>query len=651
MHINTDNYDVANPNQATPEIALRLKLVSDVQLSPDKKFVAYVVGNNYTEPGKPATSSIWIANNHRGEERRFTYQSVSDISPRWSPDGRSFAFLSKNLADETYEIFIQNIDEDTAQRVINNNIQSNLPDSIQSIQWCPEGKSISFLGKNPKNQSKNEKYIQGDDAIESHNSQRFLQLYTVNLHSGKVKCVSPDGLQIWEASFSPNGDRFAAIVSDYPSEGSWYKSRLVTFSKSGNLIKTLYSSSRQIASPVWSPNNKSIAFLTSTWSDIGLNAGTLMSISAKDGSVYFKSDSPVSTHNITWLQNNETILTISHRFSGSELAIENLSDGNKKVLWKGAESITGSGSVVQDNEGISFAVIRENSDQSPDPWLIRNLKDQISWERVTITNPKSADIVLGTTEEIRWTGAHGLEIQGLLIRPNHKEGPYPMVTVIHGGPTWSHLNLYYAMDSWFQSLVAHGIAVFLPNPRGSTGRGLEFAEANIGELGDTDWDDVLSGIKYCVKNELANSDKLGIAGSSYGGFLAAWGITQTDIFKAAVLKAGIYDWRSFHGTTLIPEWDQIHHGQADPWDPDGIYSTNSPIAHIGNVKTPTLILHGTNDKAVPVEQSCILYRALLDLQIEARMVLYPREGHSIREHLHKLDLMQRSITWFYEKLK
>ena len=164
-------------------------------------------------------------------------------------------------------------------------------------------------------------------------------------------------------------------------------------------------------------------------------------------------------------------------------------------------------------------------------------------------------------------------------------------------------------------------------------------------------DSVLNGIKYCVKNELANSDKLGIAGSSYGGFLAAWGITQTDIFKAAVLKAGIYDWRSFHGTTLIPEWDQIHNGQADPWDPDGIYSTRSPIAHIRNVKTPTLILHGTNDKAVPVEQSCILYRALLDLQVEARMVLYPREGHSIREHLHKLDLMQSSITWFCEKLK
>ena len=166
-------------------------------------------------------------------------------------------------------------------------------------------------------------------------------------------------------------------------------------------------------------------------------------------------------------------------------------------------------------------------------------------------------------------------------------------------------------------------------------------------MGGKDWEDIQRGIDHCIDREIANADKLGIMGHSYGGYMAAWAVSQTDRFRAAVMSAGICDWRSFHGRTRISEWDKIHYGDADPWDPDGLFKTFSPITYVKDVKTPTLILHGEDDKDVPVEQGYEFYRALNDLGAEVELVVYPREGHGIRsERAHKLDYLQRIDDWF-----
>jgi prolyl oligopeptidase len=186
--------------------------------------------------------------------------------------------------------------------------------------------------------------------------------------------------------------------------------------------------------------------------------------------------------------------------------------------------------------------------------------------------------------------------------------------------------------------------VFLPNPRGSTGRGTEFAEANIGDLGGSDFHDVITGIDRLISTGVANSTQLVIGGWSYGGYLAAWAITQTDRFKAAVIGAGISNWLSFHGTSNIYEWDRLHH-RSDPYQTRSKYESLSPLSHINRVKTPALIIHGSNDLTVHVGQSYELYRALKEHGIACELRIYPQEGHNFSEKDHQSNWITRAADW------
>ena len=180
-----------------------------------------------------------------------------------------------------------------------------------------------------------------------------------------------------------------------------------------------------------------------------------------------------------------------------------------------------------------------------------------------------------------------------------------------------------------------------------------FAEANIGDMGGKDWEDIRLGIEHCVDAGVADSDRLGIGGWSYGGFMAAWAVTQVDMFKAAMMGAGISDWRTFHGKSFLSGpsgWDSIYHGGADPWDTDGAFARFSPINFVKRVKTPTLILHGEVDEDVPVEQAFLFHRALSDLGMETELIVYPREAHRPKERSHVLDLNRRIIEWFGKHL-
>jgi dipeptidyl aminopeptidase/acylaminoacyl peptidase len=297
-------------------------------------------------------------------------------------------------------------------------------------------------------------------------------------------------------------------------------------------------------------------------------------------------------------------------------------------------------------------MVREDASSPADVWIARQGTQILMWDRLTDLNPHSGEIEAGETRSLHWKGADNLQMQGWLLLPadSSSNPPYPMVTLVHGGPLLAHLNRYTPAYREQGLLAAAGIAVFMPNPRGSTGWGLEFAESNIGDMGGKDWKDIVTGIDHCVELGIADPHRLGVAGNSYGGFMAAWAITQTNRFKAALMRAGVSDWRSFHGNTSITAWDAIFYGDADPWDPDGIFKDFSPITHVNRVKTPTLIIHGEVDRDVPVEQAYLFHRALKELGVETELVVYPREPHSFSERAHILDATCRTVAWFSERL-
>ncbi|MDQ3834767.1 MAG: S9 family peptidase [Actinomycetota bacterium] len=263
------------------------------------------------------------------------------------------------------------------------------------------------------------------------------------------------------------------------------------------------------------------------------------------------------------------------------------------------------------------------------------------------------EAALGEMEVVRWESDPGIEIQGLLVRPcDYCEGErYPLVVQVHGGPTSLWADKFCASwRDWAQVLAGRGYAVLLPNPRGSTGRGAAFSNAIFGDVGGGELQDVLAGVEAMIERGLADPDRLGIGGWSWGGYLTALAITRTDRFKAAVMGAGVSNLISDNSLGDIPSANLSYFRDSVYHDPDPYYE-RSPIRYVSNARTPTLILHGEEDKRVAVAQSVEMYIALRTLKVETQLVTYPREGHSIEEREHQLDLVRRVLDWFERHLR
>lgn len=271
--------------------------------------------------------------------------------------------------------------------------------------------------------------------------------------------------------------------------------------------------------------------------------------------------------------------------------------------------------------------------------------------KITNTRPELDGIALGTQQPLAYRAADGLDLDGLLVLPVGKsasDGPFPLVTIAHGGPYdryADHFQLF-----WFPSaqwLATAGYAVFLPNPRGGQGHGHQFALSVAGRVGQEEWTDILTGIDLLITEGIADPDRMGIAGGSHGGFMSAWAVGQTDRFRAALVGAGVIDWGMLAATGENGQFEAALGGSTG-WDGIGPHPHDavSPISFVSRVRTPVLILHGAEDTNVPLGQAVYFHRALRRFGVEHEFVIYPREGHSIRERNHQLDFLHRTRAWF-----
>lgn len=271
--------------------------------------------------------------------------------------------------------------------------------------------------------------------------------------------------------------------------------------------------------------------------------------------------------------------------------------------------------------------------------------------RITHTRPQLRDVRWGAQERLSYQASDGLALDGLLILPagrSRQDGPFPLVTLVHGGPYDRYADqlqlFWYPSGQW---LATAGYAVFLPNPRGGRGHGHAFAARVAGAVGIDEWTDVLTGIDMLIADGIADPDRLGIGGWSHGGFMAAWAVGQTDRFKAALVGAGISDWGMLAATGAEGPFEAALGGSTG-WEGTGPHHHDrlSPISFAAKMRTPVLIVHGKSDTNVPITQAEFLHRALRRFGCEHEYVVYPRENHSIRERNHQLDLLRRTREWF-----
>jgi dipeptidyl aminopeptidase/acylaminoacyl peptidase len=268
------------------------------------------------------------------------------------------------------------------------------------------------------------------------------------------------------------------------------------------------------------------------------------------------------------------------------------------------------------------------------------------WKNLTALN---THLAMPARVQSIWWKSDGFDVQGWLLLPEHSNGKLPMVTDVHGGPAAAAVP-FFGGPGLASALLDQGYAVFRPNPRGSYGQGERFTLANVRDFGHGDLRDILAGIDAAAKVAPIDTARLGLTGGSYGGFMTMWAVTQTDRFKAAVAAAGISDWLSYYGENGIDAWMLPYFGASVYEDP-AVYAQSSAINFIRNVKTPTFEYVGERDIECPAPQTREFWHALKAMDVPTSIMIYPGEGHGLRDPAHSADAMERTLAWFDRYLK
>jgi dipeptidyl aminopeptidase/acylaminoacyl peptidase len=690
--------------------AVEFKIVQDAQISPDGALVAFEVSDRYKLDTKAPKGTIWIVDTHGGDARPFTSGPRRDDQPRWSPDSQRLAFLSDRAKDGQPQIYVLPRHGGEALAL------SDVRGHIEGLRWSADGRQIFFLMIDPQTPEEKMREETKDDVIEFEEHPKYAHVYALEVATKAVRPLTSGNVHAWEFDVAAGGTRTALVAADNPFEWSWYQSRIsvvtapdggqdtssdlhpveagrsaggqdapsvqhrraedlmpsaggqdapsVQHRRAEDLMpsageKILHESKRQLARPVFSPDGKWVAFLTSTWSDRGVTSGDLYVV-ATDGSSAARNLTQDYGGSVSWMEwsaDSRTLIFLALESMESSFSEVAIASGKMKHLWSGAAAMANPNqqefSVSRD--GTTLAVARESATEPREVWLARRSGDGLDWARLTNVHQETGEYEPIGLESIHWKGADGVPIQGFLLKPhNYVPGKrYPMVTVVHGGPTSGFTHSFPLMirSGWIGMLAAQGILVLMPNPRGSVGWGLRFAESNLGDMGGKDYADVIAGVDACVAAGLADEKRLGIAGWSYGGYMTMWTVSQTERFKAAMAGAGIANWKSFHGLTKYPTFDTLFY-RADPYDSDkeAAYELFSPLTYVKRIKTPTLIVHGEKDPDVPAGQAYEFHRALKDHGVETQLVIYPRELHGFSEKAHILDMWERVAKWFVTRL-
>ena len=639
------SYSLSSQDIWSPKESMKIKSISQTDISYDGKMVAYVVREPIMDDKKSEyLSQIWLTNIDTKENIQYTFNLKSSSSPKFSPDGKKVAFLSSRTGKN--QIWIINTSGGEAKNI------TDEKKGVRSIKWSPDGKSISFLKNDDDTEDEIKSKENKTDVILLDKNFKYSHIYTYSLVEDTVTQITKGDFSVNSYDYSPEGNKIVFSHQDDTNINTGFvNSDISVIESDGSNFKRLIKRPGIDSSPIFSGDESKFAFISSGGKQESIGLRDVYIFNLKDNSIKKLSNTPNRDSNIiSWSSDNKTLIVTENVKTTSQLILLP-ANGDNYISWSGEKYKEGViSSVVKSKKSDNIVLCYENL-TSPVEVFITGINN-LSFTRLSDINNYSYP-ELSKTEIISWKSFDGRDIEGILTYPkNYKKGiKYPIILQIHGGPAGVFSERFNGRPGIYMTeyFSEKGYVTIKPNPRGSTGYGKEFRYANYKDWGYGDYEDVVSGVDKVIDMGIGDPDKQYVMGWSYGGYLTSFIVTKTNRFKAASMGAGLPNLISMVTTTDIQDYLVAHMG-SEFWEDYDTYEKHSAIYQIKNTTTPTQIIHGANDLRVPFTQGQEFYRALDRLGVDTEMVVYPRTPHGPREPKFLMDVSERILTWF-EKYK
>jgi dipeptidyl aminopeptidase/acylaminoacyl peptidase len=586
-----------------------------------------------------------------------TPQTLSDAnerSPAWSSDGKQLAFLSDRGADGgVYQPFVA--DAGALDRPWLLPIPAG--ETAVDLTWSPDGRRLLVVtvgrgadapgpsGLSSLGATRTDLPVWLPDIETETPSNLWRRGRVFDIAAGTSgELTAAAGWSLWDAAWCGN-DAVLAVASTDPREGGWYNSKLVRIPLDGIEARILSTGIGQLACPASSPQGRWVAALVGCFHHV-LECGRVTLHDLQAGGDGFRPEFPFEVSHIHWT-GPTTLFAVGLDSLKTVAATLDVTTGAIDIAWSSEEGCGQKFPQAWPAEDGGFLCALEAHDKHPRIVHV----DQHGEERLVgwcDDGASTIDRSCGILDRMSWSARDGQRIDGFLVKPQ-EEGPFPLVTYIHGGPVSAFRNVWSLAFPIIRAFLAEGYAVFLPNPRGSFGRSQEFTRAVMGDPGGEDAHDILRGIDSLVESGVADPRRLMACGRSYGGYMTAWLTTQSDRFAAACALSPISHLRSQSLTAHHPEFIAMLTGQS-PFERDSIYDERSPIMYARNVDTPILNICGGADHTTPPSQALEFHRALLAAGKTTELATYPGEGHAVRRFEAQVDQATRILAWFEKHL-
>jgi dipeptidyl aminopeptidase/acylaminoacyl peptidase len=618
---------------------LKISVVSAPRISPDGVRVAYTVSETRMEKDKEwkNATQVWVVPTAGGKAQQYARGDKNATAPEWSPDGAMLAFLSDREKDGERQVWMIRSDGGEAWAVTTHK------GGVSGFRFSPDGKQLLLSATDQPAKDEEDRKKLKDDTIVMDHDIKMTHLWLWNIEKKDEKRLTEGNFTVSDPQWSPDGTRITYTTRPTPRADDGSLSDVWIMTVAGSEKKKLEGNPGSSDTARWSPDGKWIAYTGSPDASGGVSNTFLYLISANGGApreLTKKFDLSVGTP--VWTPDGRAIYFSTNVLEAIEVYRCDVASGAvSQITHRGGS--TGISEISRDGRTLVGTL---SSAQAPTE--LYSTKGDVTKD-ITYHNSWLKDYSLAESEVVKWKSKDGTDVEGLLTKPvGYKAGKkVPFLLNPHGGPTGASLNNF---SGTVQVLAANGFAVLQPNFRGSTGKGLSFAQANKNTWGKGDYEDCMTGVDAMIASGVADPDRLGAFGWSYGGYMTFWILTQTDRFKAVSPGAGLTNIYSMYSQTDIHRYLHWFYTDKAPWEAQDLYWDRSPMKYVGNVKTPTMIMHGQVDTRVPIAQAQEFYQALVERKVPVEFVVYPRENHGFTEPRHQLDRVRRYVKFFSKYL-